>query len=552
MRSAEHPPDDAPHGLAGFVGTWDELLEQAPFPAVVVALADGAVHLANAAARSAYGLPVTFEGLVPSPELRRSLRQTALAEGIWEGEVALGHRFVAVPVYGDAHDPDTADALYLEAAWSPVALAASAVVTRLRAADREIRDLRTSARFAEVRAAVTLAAARGDTFGEVATLALTQLERVLPVRDARVTLLEDETLRVVAGRRHGETDATDARTLLTATPAGLARAHRAPEQVVVSASSDLYPALRPLEARGLRSVLYAPLVASGAVLGFVELRATVREVFLAEEVTLAADLAHVVATALVRERMTEQAARHAQSLERRAAVGREELDRTQEQLLQAAKLSSIGELAAGLVHELNQPLNVLGGYVELLRDGTLGPYAQTRALDVMAKSVERMSSMVDNLRNFARVGGQDFDAVDLSEVIFMARELTVGALARGLETECPPGFVVRGDANRLEQVFVNLFANALQSGGDPVTVALCALEGDRVAVDVRDRGPGVPEPLRARIFEPFFTTKPRGQGTGLGLSVSARIVAEHGGTIEIHDNPGGGAWFRVVLPRAAP
>jgi signal transduction histidine kinase len=114
---------------------------------------------------------------------------------------------------------------------------------------------------------------------------------------------------------------------------------------------------------------------------------------------------------------------------------------------------------------------------------------------------------------------------------------------------CPAGLQVLGDANRLEQVLVNLLANALQAEGDPVSVTARAMDEGWVAVEVADRGPGVPESLRSRVFEPFFTTKPPGQGTGLGLSVSVRIVQEHGGRIEVEDNPGGGSVFRVVLPR---
>ena len=110
--------------------------------------------------------------------------------------------------------------------------------------------------------------------------------------------------------------------------------------------------------------------------------------------------------------------------------------------------------------------------------------------------------------------------------------------------------MVRGDESRLEQVFVNLIANALQAGGDPVEVVAGPMDGGGAWIEVRDRGPGVPEVLRERVFEAFFTTKPPGQGTGLGLAVSSRIVRDHGGTIVVLDRDGGGAVFRVELPGA--
>ncbi len=532
-------------GLAHFLRRWREVLDSAPFPAVVVALPGGEVRLANPAAQPTYGDATHLDAIVPSAEQRRAIRESCLADGIWEGEIAPGRPMVALPVTGA---DGLQEGLYLEAAWSPLATAVPTLVSRLRAADREARQLRHAARCAEVRQAVAMAVGRGKPLSELAVAALSHIERVIPVREARVTLLEDDTLRVYVARRGGAPAPPDARTLLAATPASLARARRGPVQCSTSAAVELFPALRPLEASGVRCVLYAPLTASEAVFGFLELHGDEREAFRCDEVELASDIARMLGTALVREKMLEQAARHAQALEVRAALGREELNRTQEQLIQAAKLSSIGELAAGLVHELNQPLNVLGGYVELLREGSLPPPARDRALDVMSRAVERMASLVDNLRNFSRSGGPTIGEVDLGNVVRMARELTGGALARGVVTNCPPGLLVRGDANRLEQVFINLVANALQAAGDPVSIDVVALDDARVAVEVRDRGPGVPEGIRPRIFEPFFTTKPPGQGTGLGLSVSARIVQEHGGRIEVDDNPGGGALFRVILP----
>jgi signal transduction histidine kinase len=108
---------------------------------------------------------------------------------------------------------------------------------------------------------------------------------------------------------------------------------------------------------------------------------------------------------------------------------------------------------------------------------------------------------------------------------------------------------VLGDSGRLEQVIVNLVSNALASGGAPVEVEVRQV-GERVNIQVRDRGPGIAAELRSLVFEPFFTTRARGEGTGLGLAISRSIVEEHGGTIEVDDNPGGGARFDLWLPAA--
>jgi signal transduction histidine kinase len=416
-------------------------------------------------------------------------------------------------------------------------------------AEHEAQRLNAEARRRDAAHAIALAVGRGVPVHELTEGALAALDGVLAVRELRVTVLEGDTSRLLAGRRGGMAVYDEGRASVEGSPAASARAHRAPEQRAVAASIAEFPALVPLEATGVRAVLYVPIAVPDAVLGFLELHSATRDVFPATDVELVQEVAGVLATAIVRERLMEQVARHAQAMELRATLRGEELTRTQEQLIQAAKLSSIGELAAGLVHELNQPLNVLGGYVELLREGSLAEGGRERALDVMGRAVERMISMVDNLRNFSRSSGPVAVPVDIAAVVTMARELTVGAHKRRVEASCAPGLVVLGDPNRLEQVFINLIANALQCGGDPVAITSYDAPGDRVVVEVTDRGPGVPEELRARIFEPFFTTKPPGQGTGLGLSVSARIVQEHNGRIEITDNPGGGALFRVVLPR---
>jgi signal transduction histidine kinase len=378
---------------------------------------------------------------------------------------------------------------------------------------------------------------------EIARLVVRSIARLVPAREARVALLEAEELRPLVALRD-----LPARHPVAASPAALARLRRAPVQRVAAEAAVEYPALRAVE--GGRSVLFAPIDADELVLGFVEIHAD--RPFSPDEVELAAVLAGMLGTALVRARVIERARRGLDAREASAVLDQDALDHANDQLLQAAKLASIGELSAGLVHELNQPLNVLGGYVELLHEGALGEPARARALDVMQRAVARMTSLVDNLRTFVRGGAPVVEPVEVARVVLLARELTVGALKRGVQVDAEPGLVVLGDATRLGQVVVNLLANALQAGGDPVAVSVYAAAGDRVVIEVTDRGPGVPEALRGRIFEPFFTTKPAGRGTGLGLSVSARIARELGGRIEVDENPGGGARFRVSLPAWRP
>lgn len=597
-------------GLADFLSRWADLLEASSFPALVVD-ADGAVRLCNPAARARLGgEPVALSGVPPDRRAEVVLADGRVALAFPLGDGALLALPDAAPELGDAvlaalDDADdlllgvTPDGLVAYANRAARALlgdallgtflplvAPPAALVALSDGDggahviapsgggprrvlhwrctrgqgpfcalwgRDVTDLHEAqlqlalrVRRVDALHDVAMAMARGGTVPRIADLALSSLEPLLPAREGRVTLLEGDTLRVLVARRDGAPHDAPARGLLSSSPADAARARRRPLQVSME-EAQRYPALRSMAPQGVRCALYAPLQVEEAVFGFLELYNDAGDRFSDEEVELVARVASMVAAAMVRERLLEQVARHAQAMEQRVALRSEELTRTQEQLIQAAKLSSIGELAAGLVHELNQPLNVLGGYVELLAEGGLPDAARARALDVMSRAVARMTTMVENLRNFSRAGGPNVVSVDLEDVVHMARELTAGAPRRGVLVECAAGVRVLGDGNRLEQVVINLVANALQVEGDPVQIRVRA-DDDRALLEVSDRGPGVPVPLRERIFDAFFTTKPAGQGTGLGLSVSARIVQEHGGRIEVHDNPGGGALFRVVLP----
>ncbi len=407
-------------------------------------------------------------------------------------------------------------------------------------------DVHVRLRRVEALNGIALSMSRGLPVVRLARDALARLEGLIPMREGRVCIIDGDVFRVVAAWRDGAPLTIDTPIVRSTTPADVAVARLGSVQRGLPARE--WPATRALEPLGMRAGLFAPMRAEEAILGVVEVYTDLRDAFFDDEVALVESIAGVLAAAHVRERVMEQVARHASVMEQNAARRHEELHRTNEQLVHAAKLSSIGELAAGLVHELNQPLNVISGYVELLAEGSLSESARTRAMDVMARAVQRMVSMVDHLRNFSRAGEARSERVDLLEVCRMARELSVGALERGVEVVGPSGLAVWGDSVRLEQVVVNLIANALQAGGDPVTVRVSALGASAVTVDVADRGPGVPPTIRDRIFDAFYTTKPPGQGTGLGLSVTARIVRDHGGRVEVHDNPGGGAIFRVILP----
>lgn len=242
--------------------------------------------------------------------------------------------------------------------------------------------------------------------------------------------------------------------------------------------------------------------------------------------------------------------------------------RTEAQLLLAERMMSLGTVAAGVAHEVNTPLAYILGNLRYLRAQLEGAGSAARPLGDASEvlheceeGVEHVTRIVRELKAFSRLEdapAQDVDlAHELRSAIRMARAEVLGraTLVQDLR-ELPP---VHAQPGRLAQVFLNLLVNAAQAfDGQPSrgnTIWLAARTDGRGAgtavVEVRDNGPGISEAALPHIFDAFFTTKPAGTGTGLGLSVCQRIVAELGGSLDVESSPGQGATFRVRLPAAS-
>ncbi len=226
-------------------------------------------------------------------------------------------------------------------------------------------------------------------------------------------------------------------------------------------------------------------------------------------------------------------------------------------LMQSDRLAAVGELVAGVAHEVNNPLSSISAYAQLLLrdervDGTIREH-----VEVIRSETTRASQVVKDLLAFARRTEPRHEPLDLNSVV--ARTLRMRSyqlsssrivVQQSLEERLPP---VIGDARQLQQVCLNLVTNATQamagSSGGALTVTTRSADG-QVVLEIADTGPGIPAELRNRIFEPFFTTKREGEGTGLGLSVSYGIVTAHEGRIEIAQTSPRGTTFRVSLPAA--
>ncbi len=232
----------------------------------------------------------------------------------------------------------------------------------------------------------------------------------------------------------------------------------------------------------------------------------------------------------------------------------EELRRAQKQLLQSEKLATIGQMAAGIAHELNTPLTYIMGNLELLQGQNLSD-SQQDMLRSVGRGAERLKSLAQSLLGFSRPSREDLLPLSANEVVERSLELCHYQVMKGgvrLEKQLAPDLPrVLGVSNQLEMALINLVVNAIHAmePGGSLTVATAA-KGSQVEISVSDTGHGIPEQAQPSIFEPFFTTKPEGKGTGLGLSTVLMVVERHNGKIDFTSNVGQGTTFRITLPAA--
>ena len=233
--------------------------------------------------------------------------------------------------------------------------------------------------------------------------------------------------------------------------------------------------------------------------------------------------------------------------------------RLQEQLIQSEKMSAIGQLIAGVAHDLNNPLASVVGFSDFLAEAGV-PASLEEPLQVIRQEAERAATIVKNLLSFARTQEgervrQPIQPLLDSTLVLLRNQLMAHKVEATLDVE--PGLPeVEVNANQIKQVFVNLINNACQAIASDAPSGRIWISAKRaqdvIAVSVTDSGPGIPEDVAARVFEPFFTTKPEGEGTGLGLSICQGILKEHGGRISLESRPGSGATFTVELPVGVP
>ncbi|MBK5188225.1 MAG: PAS domain-containing protein [Gemmatimonadaceae bacterium] len=240
--------------------------------------------------------------------------------------------------------------------------------------------------------------------------------------------------------------------------------------------------------------------------------------------------------------------------------------RAQEEAAQARKLAAVGTLAAGAMHEINNPLATIGACAETLAL-QLSDAAMPASLresfaelcDIIDHEVHRSKRILNGLLDFSRPTGATRAPAELRDILEQTLRLlkyhpTFRAMQVEVELAADARLVVRADRDQLVQVLMALMLNAMDAMNHSGTIRLRAfrapVRGEEVVMEVLDQGIGMSSTARQRLFEPFFTTKPPGRGTGLGLSICYGIVADHGGRIEVESAVGKGSTFRVILPLA--
>ena len=262
-----------------------------------------------------------------------------------------------------------------------------------------------------------------------------------------------------------------------------------------------------------------------------------------------------LAPAIARE-IREAGLRQQQRQTRAALQARtDELAAMTQQLWQAAKLATLGELSASLAHELNNPLFTLGLQIQAMLGALPSGDSKRDTLQAMADEVKRMGHLVANLLQFSRRSTRQVSTVDVRDELANTLELMAFHLRHRhvkAETEFGPVPLIQADREQLRQVFFNLFTNAVDAMPEGGTLTIRTWIGEtnppQAWIDISDTGEGIQPEALSQIWEPFFTTKPEGKGTGLGLSICRRIVEQHGGTIELESRPGQGTSVRLMLP----
>jgi signal transduction histidine kinase/DNA-binding response OmpR family regulator len=373
----------------------------------------------------------------------------------------------------------------------------------------------------------------------VLQLILEQLARVVDYDSTSVMLVSEDTLDVITYRSlsSGRSPASPLeianlthvqKVLEGGRPVIIANTYRDDRWRVLPGSEDIH------------CWMGVPLMVHDRVIGLLNINKEQPGFYTQHHAELAQAFANHAAIAIENARLYEDLQQQMETLKY-----------TQAQLVQSAKLAAVGELAAGVAHELNNPLTTILGFAELMWEDASDDTPYRRDLEDIASEAQRARDIVRNLLDFARQSEACKEMTNINQIIRETTDMIRYHLEKSgliIEEDYATGIgLIALDSRQMKQVFLNLLSNAVQSMPNGGRLSLCTARiGNEIAVSIGDTGIGIPVEIRERIFDPFFTTK--ASGTGLGLSVSRGIVQEHGGRITVESEERRGSTFTVWLP----
>ncbi|QGP91030.1 Adaptive-response sensory-kinase SasA [Neomoorella glycerini] len=341
--------------------------------------------------------------------------------------------------------------------------------------------------------------------------------------------------------------------------------------VIVNLSDGAHDCAYLMTEKAIQKYLCLPVKVDQKIIAVLSIASAEPGVFTLEEQEVILAIANLTGLAIQRSRLIarlqkekqqlEEANREINQLNKTLVERYEELKRFERLLIQSEKMAAIGQLAAGLAHEINNPASIILARLECmlseLQNG-LQPELSSliKDLQVIGKHARRITTTTQSLLSFARRSTETFLPVDLNEVVegalsLLGKQLEKGRIQLQKHLDCKLPFIY-GNPNQLQQVLINLLQNArdaiIQEG--TIKVSTRSSVSGWVEIEVSDTGVGIAPENLERIFDPFFTTKEVGKGTGLGLFVTRGIIENHGGRIEVNSQPGQGATFIVTLPAA--
>jgi len=391
---------------------------------------------------------------------------------------------------------------------------------------------------------------------EILESVVTRVARVMQARICTIRLVEGNELTI--GAAVGYKDESVRQHRIEIDPR-LARIVRDQQPLLVEdlwRTGDIPPRrrMRALQ-EGVHSFLGVPMISKGETIGILSIYREEPHYFAQEEVRLLSTIANQAAIAIDNASLYERVREHAEELERVVQERTKELRAIHAELLQSAKLAALGQLAAGVAHELNNPLGAISGYLELLQEEMELGTREMGYVERIEKRIQQATRIVGELRSVGIPSEPIWQIVNVNDILeetltLLERRLSLRQIK--LQKEITPHLPrIHADRDRLQQVFINLITNARQAmeeGGILRVISQESRNGEWIEIIFADTGEGIAKEHLNKICDPFFTTRSPGEGMGLGLSVSHRHIRDHGGVIDVWSEKGRGAVFRVALP----